>query len=89
MRVGAFEDARAEFEAAMAAARALGVMSELAGPAWQLARLDIEEGDLDSALVNLDTAAAAARLGAQLLLDAPRDAMTEALDAGLYSPARF
>jgi tetratricopeptide (TPR) repeat protein len=63
MRVGVFEEARAEFEAAMAAARALGVMSELAVPAWQLARLDIEEGDLDSALVNLDTAAAAARLG--------------------------
>ena len=37
----------------------------------------------------IQTAPAAARLAAQLLLDAPRDAMTEALDAGLYSPARF
>ncbi len=63
MRVGVFEEARAEFEASMAASRALGVMSELAVPAWQLARLDVEEGDFDSALVNLDTAAAAARLG--------------------------
>lgn len=63
MRAGMYEEARAEFEAAMAAARALGVQSELAVPAWQIARLDIEEGDLDSALNNLDTAAAAARLG--------------------------
>lgn len=63
MRAGAFEEARTEFEAAMAAARALGVQSEIAVPAWQIARLDLEEGDLDSALNNLDTAAAAARLG--------------------------
>ncbi|WP_340137524.1 FAD-binding oxidoreductase [Aurantiacibacter aquimixticola] len=37
----------------------------------------------------IQTAPAAARLGAQLLLDAPCDAMTEALDTALYSPARF
>lgn len=37
----------------------------------------------------IQTAPAAARLAAQLLLGAPRDAMTESLDAGLYSPARF
>lgn len=37
----------------------------------------------------IQTAPAAARLAAQLLLDRPRDAMTETLDAGLYSPARF
>ena len=42
---------------------ALGVQSEIAVPAWHMARLDLEEGDLDAALVNLDTAAAAARLG--------------------------
>lgn len=37
----------------------------------------------------IQTAPAAARLGAQLLLGLPRDAMTEALDATWYSPARF
>ena len=37
----------------------------------------------------IQTAPAAARLGAQLLLDSARDTMTEALDARLYSPARF
>jgi D-arginine dehydrogenase len=37
----------------------------------------------------IQTAPAAARLAAQLLLELPRDAMTEALDAALYSPARF
>ena len=37
----------------------------------------------------IQTAPAAARLGAQVLLDMPRDAMTEALGARLYSPARF
>jgi D-arginine dehydrogenase len=37
----------------------------------------------------IQTAPAAARLGAQLLLGLPRDSMTEALDAGLYSPGRF
>lgn len=37
----------------------------------------------------IQTAPAAARLAAQLLLGAGRDAMTEALDASLYSPARF
>ncbi|OYU36201.1 FAD-dependent oxidoreductase [Novosphingobium sp. PASSN1] len=37
----------------------------------------------------IQTAPAAARLGAQLLLGLPRDAMTEALDAACYSPARF
>ncbi len=63
MRAGAWEESRLEFEAAMAAARALGVQSELATPALHLARLDIEDGDLDAALNNLDTAAAAARLG--------------------------
>lgn len=63
LRAGMFEEARAELEAGMAAARALGVQSEVAVPAWQLARLDLEEGDLDGALNNLDTAAVAARLG--------------------------
>lgn len=37
----------------------------------------------------IQTAPAAARLGAQLLLGSPRDAMTEGLDASLYRPARF
>lgn len=37
----------------------------------------------------IQTAPAAARLGAQLLLGHSRDAMTEALDAELYSPDRF
>ncbi|MCT2559686.1 FAD-binding oxidoreductase [Tsuneonella sp. YG55] len=37
----------------------------------------------------IQTAPAAARLGAQLLLLKARDAMTEALDARLYDPARF
>jgi D-arginine dehydrogenase len=37
----------------------------------------------------IQTAPAAARLAAQLLLGRPRDAMTEPLDAALYSPARF
>ena len=37
----------------------------------------------------IQTAPAAARLAAQLLLGQPRDAMTEALDPALYSPARF
>jgi len=37
----------------------------------------------------IQTAPAAARLAAQLLLGHPRDAMTEALDAGRYAPARF
>ena len=37
----------------------------------------------------IQTAPAAARLGAQLLLGRPRDAMTETLDSALYSPARF
>jgi len=37
----------------------------------------------------IQTAPAAARLAAQLLLDCPRDAMTESLEAALYSPARF
>jgi len=37
----------------------------------------------------IQTAPAAARLAAQLLLGRPRDAMTEALDPALYDPARF
>ena len=37
----------------------------------------------------IQTAPAAARLGAQLLLDLRRDALTERLDASLYAPARF
>ncbi|WP_126172074.1 NAD(P)/FAD-dependent oxidoreductase [Altericroceibacterium xinjiangense] len=37
----------------------------------------------------IQTAPAAARLGAQLLLELPRDAMTEKLDASLYAPDRF
>lgn len=37
----------------------------------------------------IQTAPAAARLGAQLLLGRDRDAMTAALDPELYSPARF
>lgn len=37
----------------------------------------------------IQTAPAAARLTAQLLLGLERDAMTETLDAALYSPARF
>ena len=37
----------------------------------------------------IQTAPAAARLAAQLLLGLPRDAMTERLDAALYDPARF
>ncbi|MGN3975048.1 NAD(P)/FAD-dependent oxidoreductase [Tsuneonella sp. SYSU-LHT278] len=37
----------------------------------------------------IQTAPAAARLGAQLLLSRPRDAMTEMLDARLYDPRRF
>jgi D-arginine dehydrogenase len=37
----------------------------------------------------IQTAPAAARLGAQLVLGAPRDAMTQGLDAKLYDPARF
>jgi len=37
----------------------------------------------------IQTAPAAARLAAQLVLDSPRDEMTQALDAALYSPARF
>jgi D-arginine dehydrogenase len=37
----------------------------------------------------IQTAPAAARLAAQLLLGQPRDAMTETLDATLYTPARF
>lgn len=37
----------------------------------------------------IQTAPAAARLAAQLLLDRPCDEMTERLDAALYSPARF
>ena len=37
----------------------------------------------------IQTAPAAARLGAQLLADLPRDAMTQALDANLYAPERF
>jgi D-arginine dehydrogenase len=37
----------------------------------------------------IQTAPAAARLAAQLLLGLPRDAMTEKLDAAFYSPARF
>ena len=37
----------------------------------------------------IQTAPAAARLGAQMLLGLPRDAMTQALDVKLYSPDRF
>ena len=37
----------------------------------------------------IQTAPAAARLGAQLLLGRGRDGMTEGLDAALYAPARF
>ncbi len=37
----------------------------------------------------IQTAPAAARLAAQLLLGQPRDAMTDALDAALYTPGRF
>ena len=37
----------------------------------------------------IQTAPAAACLGAQLLLGLPSDAMTAGLDAALYSPARF
>ena len=37
----------------------------------------------------IQTAPAAARLGAQLLLGSERDSMTQALDADAYSPARF
>jgi D-arginine dehydrogenase len=37
----------------------------------------------------IQTAPAAARLASQLLLGHPRDAMTQALDEHLYSPARF
>jgi D-arginine dehydrogenase len=37
----------------------------------------------------IQTAPAAARLGAQLLLGLPGDAMTETLDPALYAPARF
>ncbi len=37
----------------------------------------------------IQTAPAAARFAAQLLLGEPRDMMTEALDDALYSPARF
>jgi D-arginine dehydrogenase len=37
----------------------------------------------------IQTAPAAARLGAQLLLDQPRDEMTAILDPTLYSPVRF
>ncbi|HUQ13076.1 MAG TPA: FAD-dependent oxidoreductase [Novosphingobium sp.] len=37
----------------------------------------------------IQTAPAAARLGAQLLLGLPPDAMTERLDAALYDPGRF
>lgn len=37
----------------------------------------------------IQTAPAAARLGAQLLLGLPRDEMTEGLDASLYSPDRL
>jgi D-arginine dehydrogenase len=37
----------------------------------------------------IQTAPAAARLAAQLLLGHPRDAMTEGLVAALYDPARF
>ena len=37
----------------------------------------------------IQTAPAAARLAAQLLLGLPRDAMTEALDAERYAPGRF
>ena len=37
----------------------------------------------------IQTAPAAARLGAQLLLGLPRDAMTEPLDAACYAPDRF
>jgi D-arginine dehydrogenase len=37
----------------------------------------------------IQTAPAAARLAAQLLTGAPRDAMTQVIDAAVYSPARF
>ncbi len=37
----------------------------------------------------IQTAPAAARLGAQLLLGRPRDTMTQGIDAATYSPARF
>lgn len=37
----------------------------------------------------IQTAPAAARLTAQILLDRPRDAMTASLDPALYAPARF
>ena len=37
----------------------------------------------------IQTAPAAARLAAQLLTGAPRDSMTQAIDAAVYSPARF
>ena len=37
----------------------------------------------------IQTAPAAARLAAQLLTAAPRDGMTQTLDAAVYSPLRF
>ena len=37
----------------------------------------------------IQTAPAAARLGAQLLVGLPKDAMTESIDAGVYAPGRF
>ncbi|KPF93812.1 FAD-dependent oxidoreductase [Novosphingobium sp. AAP83] len=37
----------------------------------------------------IQTAPAAARLGAQLLLGLPRDDLTDRIDAAVYSPARF
>jgi D-arginine dehydrogenase len=39
--------------------------------------------------VGIQTAPAAARLAAQMLLDLPREAMTQGLDPAVYSPARF
>jgi hypothetical protein len=94
-RAGVYEEARVELAAAVAAARALGVQSELAVPTWQLARLDLEEGDLESALAHLDTAAAAARLGdperyspAIDVLRAQVHACTDSADAALTLLAR-
>jgi D-arginine dehydrogenase len=37
----------------------------------------------------IQTAPAAARLAAQVLLGQPRDAMTQAIEPVVYSPARF
>ncbi len=63
LSMGVLDEARAEFEAALECAQDMGVPSELVAPEWQLARVDLEQGEPGAALIHLANAADAASQG--------------------------